>query len=85
MVNPKVYVFGCDRTLGFSLKETGEDLPARPGRRWIQLKSAELSPDFLRELPVDHHRLLREVVSCGFHVTKQLPGPRLPVVHRQSA
>ena len=36
MVNQKVYVFGCDRTLGFSLKETGEDLPPRLGRRWIR-------------------------------------------------
>ena len=30
MVNPKIHIFCCGNELGFSLRETGEDLPAQP-------------------------------------------------------
>jgi hypothetical protein len=85
MVNPRVYIFGSGRFLGFSLKESGEDLPPCPNKKWIRLKAAELSPDFLRALPVDPLRVLSGIVSHGHHVTPLLPTPVLPAAHRQSA
>jgi hypothetical protein len=85
MVNPQVYIFGSGCFLGFSLKETGEDLPAGPGRKWIRLKAAELTADLMRSLPVDPLRAISGIVSHGYYMTPLLPMPVLPAAHRQSA
>lgn len=87
MVNPRMHIFGSGRFLGFSLHETGEDLPLppSPSKKWIRLKSAELNPDFLRALPVDALGVLSAVISRGYCVTPLLETPFLPAAHRQSA
>lgn len=85
MVSPMVHIFACGPSLGFSLTETGEDLPTNGGQRWVWLNSAELSADLLRVLPVDAMGLLDGIITAGHHVTLQLAQPLLPIPHRQSA
>jgi hypothetical protein len=85
MVNPKIHIFCCGNELGFSLRETGDDLPSPNAGKWVRFRSAELDSDFLRQLPVDAMMLLRDIVGRGHHVTSQLDQPFLPSAHRQSA
>ena len=85
MVNPKIHIFCCGNELGFSLRETGEDLPSPTAGKWVRFRSAELDSDFLRQLPVDAMMLLRNIVGRGHHVTSQVDQSFWPSAHRQSA
>ena len=85
MVNPKIHIFCCRNELGFSLRETGEDLPSPNAGKWVPIRSAELDSDFLRQLTVDATMLLRDIVGRGHHVASRLDQPFLPSAHRQSA
>jgi hypothetical protein len=85
MVNPEIHIFSCGDELGFSLRESGDDLPRQPARRWIRLRSAELDSGLLRQLTVDPTMVLRDIVEKGHHVTTQRHQPALPSAHRQSA
>ena len=85
MVNPKIHIFSCGNELGFSLRETGDDLPSPNAGKWVRFRSAELDADTLRQLPVDAMMLLRNIVAMGHHVTSQVDHSFLPSPHRQSA
>ena len=85
MLNPVVHVFACGGALGFSLKESGADLPPSRGCRWVYLRCMELSSELVNELPVDAPVLLNAIVSDGYHVTGPPSPPTLPTPHRQSA